>query len=388
MKNKINAYFKNRGIDVEYNMLGHNQQLVDAYVAATVNIVEETPSKKSQDIKHACYSNFYNFEPRPKFTGFEKYDDMAMSIRKQLTVSVEPTNMLIVTEKAGENQEPYDVLLIKQAKSIELPILLYLSGGIDSEFIANILLSANIKFSPVIFKYINDIGIEQNEFDTDFAFKFCKANNLVPIVKTINIDTLWNTDEFITLAQSVGLVSPHLTTHAYMIQMINDEYPGHKHLFGGEVRYTSNSILENDGSYSNLVQLNKVAGGALSADAVRGGGLLCGVFLNIVSDGSFSWGGTSIQTSTPANWYSGTLNPAGYQYQLSAASYSISPANGGTVTPTAATGWLSIPANQVVRVFTSGGQTAYADSSWTLSIKSLADGVVTSWNVYMTAEST
>ncbi len=53
---------------------------------------------------------------------------------------------------------------------------LCLSGGIDSEFVATVLLRNNIKFTPVI------MLADYTKIENWYAFKFCKEHNIAPLV--------------------------------------------------------------------------------------------------------------------------------------------------------------------------------------------------------------
>lgn len=64
-------------------------------------------------------------------------------------------------------------------------LYLMLSGGVDSEFVANTLLSEKIPFTPVIV----DFG-EFNYQESWFAYYWCKTNNITPIVLKFTVDEL------------------------------------------------------------------------------------------------------------------------------------------------------------------------------------------------------
>ena len=82
-------------------------------------------------------------------------------------------------------------------------IYLMYSGGVDSEYIANILLHRRIKFIPVIVKLLPNY----NDHDIQYALNFCKLNNLVP--KIIDIDF----DKFISSTKFLANFSSFLTVY-------------------------------------------------------------------------------------------------------------------------------------------------------------------------------
>jgi hypothetical protein len=64
-------------------------------------------------------------------------------------------------------------------------IYLAMSGGIDSEYIAKILVDMKINFIPII------LEIDKwNEIDVWWAYRWCKQNKINPYVLKINLDTL------------------------------------------------------------------------------------------------------------------------------------------------------------------------------------------------------
>jgi len=76
------------------------------------------------------------------------------------------------------------------------PLYLALSGGIDSELVARILLTNKIPFIPVIVK----IGT-LNQLETWYAEYWCHSNNIVPVVLDYTLD------EF---AKQIARLSPKL----------------------------------------------------------------------------------------------------------------------------------------------------------------------------------
>ena len=67
----------------------------------------------------------------------------------------------------------------------EKNLYLALSGGIDSELVANTLLRNKIKFTPIILK-IDEI----NALETWYAEYWCKQNNIQPVILQYTIDDL------------------------------------------------------------------------------------------------------------------------------------------------------------------------------------------------------
>ena len=79
----IEKYFRPRGIDVSYNTLGGEESLYRAYVNQFQTIVDNTKMGMSHHVKHHCYNQLYQIEPRQKLTGFENYKDIDKSFRER-----------------------------------------------------------------------------------------------------------------------------------------------------------------------------------------------------------------------------------------------------------------------------------------------------------------
>ena len=81
--------------------------------------------------------------------------------------------------------------------------LLY-SGGLDSEYVARVLLHLGIKFTPVIIqlKNVKENSI-YNDHDTAYAFDFCKSHNLTPKIYDLDFDKFVSSGQWRTIAESV-----------------------------------------------------------------------------------------------------------------------------------------------------------------------------------------
>jgi hypothetical protein len=262
IKLEIDTHFAEKGISVRYNTLGNNEQLVRSYLQQFQKEIDNSEKRKSEYVKLSCYSNLYTFEPRPKYTGFEGFKNLDNEFRKHISPYVNKPQhssigFVIDPKENNTSNMPYKEALIASLKTLQNPIL-YLSGGMDSELVAYALLEANVRFIPVIFEWTDKHGNIKNLNELKHAYRFCKDNGLIPQINQIDIETLWNTEHFKKLAIDLQISSPQLVTHAYMIEMMSVKYPHSTHLFGGEVRFKSNYIMDN-GDYANLVFLNKVS---------------------------------------------------------------------------------------------------------------------------------
>jgi hypothetical protein len=381
----LDKFFENKGINVRMNTLGFDENLIKAYVGQTFNFVNKSELKHSERIKMQCYSQFYDFEDRQKYTGFELIKELDFKFRVNIAPLVSSSQFsptLIVDEKS--HLSDFKHILIDSLISTVKPIILYLSGGLDSELVANALLEARIDFVPCIFTWVNNNGDVLNAFDTQYAVKFCARHNLVPKLCTLNIEALWNSEHFKQLAIDTQIISTQILTYVYMI-CITAESMDRKycHLLGGEVRYRTN-YLNDDGSSSSLVMLNKVspsyngkffqAEGASPTNSIR---------LNYFTDGTWSVtashavGGildtnTGLPTTTTGTFANPPLAASGYQYRITASAGSTS----GLVPAINAvpTAWADIPNGVICSVSASApsGFTAGKSGDFTIELRPIS----------------
>lgn len=129
-----------------------------------------------------------------------------------------------------------------------------MSGGIDSEFVAQTFLDLKIPFTPIIFK-----AADLNELDIWWAFKWCRDNKIEPIVLSDNVEN-W-VERFINISkkyccrfgQGTGTMSyindyviergGNLVSGGGFIEYYPDENLEYMH-----TRYTDSAVHNADGS--------------------------------------------------------------------------------------------------------------------------------------------
>lgn len=251
----IDRYFSKLGIDVIYNTLGHNRELIASFISDNRDILSNYTSR-SNHIKHILYNEIYNLEFRHKKTGFEKIPKLDQDCRNKISKVVlfpQFTGTCIIDNEEESHLKNYKDHLSNFLIKLDNPILYY-SGGLDSELVAMSLLDNGKKFTVVTVEWIYE-GKVINEYELNYAYKFCRNNSIIPVIKQINVEELWNSNEFFQLASNLGIVSPQLVSHAYVISIINQEFPNRTHLFGGEVRFQHH--LLDSGEMAKLVFLDK-----------------------------------------------------------------------------------------------------------------------------------
>lgn len=287
----INKYFAEKGIHVSYSTLNATETLVRSYIKDFESIVKTIPRQESQYVKSFCYNKLYDIPARKKLTGFENFKKLDNEIRHKinsLVLTPQFSEYLVIDNKENdENLGPYKHNLANHVKTLD-NCLLYLSGGIDSELVALSMIENNVKFTPVIFHFTDNSNRTLNLEELSYAYSLCNKYSLLPIIKSINLEELWTSREFEIKAIDMQILSPQLVTHGVMIEIMNLEFSGRSHVFGGEVRFRTNFWLDN-GELANLVQLAKTTpgynGGTYTAGYTNyGGGIGGGAFASTNSE--------------------------------------------------------------------------------------------------------
>ena len=233
----IDKYFEKMGINIVYNTLGHNSDLITSFVSDYRDVLK-TYTARSNHIKHTLYNQIYNIEFRHKKTGFEKIPDLDREFRTKISKIVKKSQFsetCIVDKEQEKSCKNYKEHLLSFLQKVDNPILYY-SGGLDSELVALSLLDSGKKFTMVTIEWLYN-GNVINNYELHYAYKFCRDHSIIPIIKQIDVGQLWNSNEFFQLASDLGIVSPQLVSHAYMVLLLNQQFPNSTHLFGGEVRF-------------------------------------------------------------------------------------------------------------------------------------------------------
>jgi hypothetical protein len=104
------------------------------------------------------------------------------------------------------------VAVRKIAAAATKPIYVAMSGGLDSELVARILLQERIPFTPLIAQFEKDY----NKEDIAYAFDFCRAHNLTPEVMKIDIQAFFkeSLNTPYVLANCSHLLQMQLMRHA------------------------------------------------------------------------------------------------------------------------------------------------------------------------------
>lgn len=83
----------------------------------------------------------------------------------------------------------------------------FLSGGLDSQYVCEVLLRMGIDFDAIIIEYLDNQKNPYNDHDTIWAYEFCKSKNIYPQTIKINFDRLVESGEAVRIAESVNCCS-------------------------------------------------------------------------------------------------------------------------------------------------------------------------------------
>lgn len=159
-----------------------------------------------------------------------------------INIKLGQNNNQIPLKVTFEHTSPVDLCFETASNSAALDIAnkhdnlhLCLSGGMDSEYVASVLIRNKIKFTPVVC-LINKIS----KIEAWWAFHFCKQHNIVPLV----FDYSTSIDQLIKLMlnHSLRLKSP--LNLGFLPNAIADLIGGGKLITGG------GALLHNSKSYS------------------------------------------------------------------------------------------------------------------------------------------
>ena len=100
-------------------------------------------------------------------------------------------------------------------------IHLMYSGGLDSEFVARVLMHLKMEFEVVIIRLLNPGNPDINVHDTKYAFEFCKSHNITPIVYDVNFMDLVNSGKHRETAESVECCAIAVATTLCVVKDID-----------------------------------------------------------------------------------------------------------------------------------------------------------------------
>lgn len=90
------------------------------------------------------------------------------------------------------------------------------SGGLDSEFVLSIFHSMKMEIQPVIMKLS-----DYNQHDIKYAFDFCQAKNITPIVIDLDFDKFVKSGEMLSIAESAKCAAFELPASMWLVKQLD-----------------------------------------------------------------------------------------------------------------------------------------------------------------------
>ena len=95
------------------------------------------------------------------------------------------------------------------------------SGGVDSQYICEVLLKLKMEFDTIIIRLISSEGEVYNQHDILYAYEFCKKNNITPITYDVNFDEFVESGKIVEIAESVNCCSFAIPATLYVANQLD-----------------------------------------------------------------------------------------------------------------------------------------------------------------------
>lgn len=95
------------------------------------------------------------------------------------------------------------------------------SGGLDSQYVCEVLLYLGIEFDPIIIQLKNDAGEIMNMHDIEYAYQFCSNKNIKPVIYDLNFQQFVESGKNVEIAESVACCSFALPATMYVASQLD-----------------------------------------------------------------------------------------------------------------------------------------------------------------------
>jgi len=95
------------------------------------------------------------------------------------------------------------------------------SGGLDSQYVCEVLLHLSIEFEPIIIELKNNNGEVLNMHDIKYAYEFCEARNVTPTIYDLNFQKFIDSGKNVDIAESVTCCSFALPATMYVASQLD-----------------------------------------------------------------------------------------------------------------------------------------------------------------------
>jgi hypothetical protein len=95
------------------------------------------------------------------------------------------------------------------------------SGGLDSQYVCEVLLHLKIDFDPIIIDLKNNNGESLNFHDIKYAYEFCDAKNIKPTTYDLNFEKFVDNGQHLEIAESVTCCGTALPATMYVASQLD-----------------------------------------------------------------------------------------------------------------------------------------------------------------------
>lgn len=221
-----------------------SEDQINAYISEVLPLIQA--HKKPQAARYKFYHSIFPFlKNRVKATGLEQLAAEEATLRYTLlTQSNNRQSSIPVHTMIKPSMNFFDASLVAASTHLgNKHVYLMMSGGLSSEFVAEMLLEAKVKFTPVIIQFIDENHNVINQADIVNAFDWCYDFGIEPEIFKFNISKLWQNQDVIKNAISLGVTSPKLLTMIHLATVLSLGITNNEILlFGNDLRFDVSSI--------------------------------------------------------------------------------------------------------------------------------------------------
>jgi len=95
------------------------------------------------------------------------------------------------------------------------------SGGLDSQYVCEVLLRLGMEFETIIIELKSNDGIPYNEYDYKWAYEFCDKKNITPTIYDLDFDKFIHSGKHLEMAESVSCCSPVVPTILHVASQLD-----------------------------------------------------------------------------------------------------------------------------------------------------------------------
>lgn len=155
-------------------------------------------------------------------------------VNKNFQVKFKPTSREVLPWRVE-----LDLAVQKICSDVNKPIYVLLSGGVDSEVLARVMLSNDIPFKVLTFKHKNGT----NDYDTYYAQKFCEQHNVEMRVVSLDIQDFFDNQINNYIKQGYRATNVYHYQQLFMLEQLENIGGFGIGAEGTQVYYTKNGVI-------------------------------------------------------------------------------------------------------------------------------------------------